>query len=155
MPTSSTPIPDAAVEAVAKTRWERSRLGDSAIPRWSEVDEVRQRSPLARAGDDLQAAYPHLLAALPTPVFPDDSPGDVIAAESDGTIILDDGVTTWNPARATAFLVAQAQRKTRERLLGDEAMEAAEGAQNHFSALGLRPIFEAALASIDAGEGNR
>lgn len=32
------------------------------------------------------------------------SPGDVIAADLDGTIVLDDGVTTWNPARAREFL---------------------------------------------------
>lgn len=37
--------------------------------------------------------------------YPDDSPGDVIAAEADGTIVLDDGITTWNPLRALAFLV--------------------------------------------------
>lgn len=35
---------------------------------------------------------------------PDWSPGDVIAAEEDGTITLDDGITTWNPERARAFL---------------------------------------------------
>lgn len=36
--------------------------------------------------------------------YPDDSPGDVIAAYPDGTIVLDDGVTTWNPLRALAFV---------------------------------------------------
>jgi hypothetical protein len=36
--------------------------------------------------------------------YPDDSPGDVIAASFDGTIFLDDGITTWNPLRALAFL---------------------------------------------------
>lgn len=40
---------------------------------------------------------------------PDISPGDVIDAKPDGTITLDDGITTWNPARATAFLIEQAQ----------------------------------------------
>lgn len=34
----------------------------------------------------------------------DDSPGDVIAAYSDGTIVLDDGVTTENPLRALEFV---------------------------------------------------
>ena len=38
--------------------------------------------------------------------YPDDSPGDVIAAEPDGTIVLDDAITTWNPLRALAFLAA-------------------------------------------------
>jgi hypothetical protein len=36
--------------------------------------------------------------------MPDWSPGDVIAAYSDGTIVLDDGLTTWNPERANDFL---------------------------------------------------
>jgi hypothetical protein len=31
---------------------------------------------------------------------PDWSPGDVIASYPDGTIVLDDGTTTWNPERA-------------------------------------------------------
>lgn len=43
--------------------------------------------------------------------YPDESPGDVIAADADGTIILDDSLTTWNPVRAAAFL---AQRLTIE-----------------------------------------
>lgn len=30
--------------------------------------------------------------------------GDVIAAWTDGTIVLDDGITTWNDARAGEFL---------------------------------------------------
>jgi hypothetical protein len=36
--------------------------------------------------------------------IPDYSPGDVIAAYEDGTIVLDDGLTTWNPERAKKFL---------------------------------------------------
>ncbi len=35
--------------------------------------------------------------------YPDDSPGDVISANMDGTIVLDDGITTWNPLRALAW----------------------------------------------------
>lgn len=42
--------------------------------------------------------------------YPDDSPGDVIAWDADGSITLDDGVTTWNPLRALA-----AAEKERER----------------------------------------
>jgi hypothetical protein len=38
------------------------------------------------------------------PPQPDWSAGDVIAAYEDGTIVLDDGITTWNPERATQFL---------------------------------------------------
>ena len=34
---------------------------------------------------------------------PDWSIGDVIAAYEDGTIVLDDGTTTWNPIRAKEF----------------------------------------------------
>lgn len=70
MPNSAPQILAEAVEAVAKTRWERSRRGDSAVPRWSEAGEVRQRSPLSRAGDDLEAAYPHLLAAFKERLLP-------------------------------------------------------------------------------------
>jgi hypothetical protein len=32
------------------------------------------------------------------------SAGEVIAAYEDGTIVLDDGITTWNPERAKIFL---------------------------------------------------
>ena len=35
---------------------------------------------------------------------PDWSPGDVIAADDKGNILLDDGVWTWNPERAKEFL---------------------------------------------------
>jgi hypothetical protein len=45
--------------------------------------------------------------------YPDDSPGDVILAYSDGTIILDDGVTTWNPLRALVWSEAQREAVTR------------------------------------------
>jgi hypothetical protein len=31
-------------------------------------------------------------------------PGDVIAAYVDGTVVLDDGISIWNPLRALAFL---------------------------------------------------
>jgi hypothetical protein len=34
---------------------------------------------------------------------PDESIGDVIAGYPDGTIVLDDGITTWNPRRAEEF----------------------------------------------------
>ena len=40
----------------------------------------------------------------------DDSPGDVIAAYPDGTIVLDDGITTWAPQRALTFLQAEVNR---------------------------------------------
>lgn len=39
----------------------------------------------------------------------DMSPGDVIAAYPDGTIVLDDGITTYNPERARQFLEAGGQ----------------------------------------------
>ena len=64
--------------------------------------------------------------------YPDDSPGDVIAAEPDGTIILDDSITTWNPIRALAFVAARAEaaeaenkklREALEWLASDEAWE--------------------------------
>jgi len=40
--------------------------------------------------------------------YPDDSPGDVISADPDGTIVLDDGITTWNPKRASAWFAERA-----------------------------------------------
>lgn len=43
--------------------------------------------------------------------YPDDSPGDVIAAESDGTITLDDGITTWNPLRALGWYAAAKEKE--------------------------------------------
>ncbi len=36
--------------------------------------------------------------------YPDDSLGNVIAAYADGTIMLDDGIMTWNPLRALRWL---------------------------------------------------
>jgi hypothetical protein len=47
-----------------------------------------------------QMGGPRNLGDLPAP---DLSPGDVIAAYEDGTIILDDGITTYNPERALQF----------------------------------------------------
>jgi hypothetical protein len=63
MPSSAPQIP-AAVEAIAKARWERDRLIAPATPRWTALSEVSQRAFLAQAGDDLEAVYPHLLAAF-------------------------------------------------------------------------------------------
>lgn len=43
---------------------------------------------------------------------PDDlSPGDVIYAYEDGTIVLDDGITTHNAVRARRWLEDQESRK--------------------------------------------
>ncbi len=36
--------------------------------------------------------------------YPDDSPGDVITAYADGSILLDDGILTWNPLRALEWI---------------------------------------------------
>jgi hypothetical protein len=43
---------------------------------------------------------------------PDFSPGEVISAEVDGTIVLDDGITTWNPTQACEFLLAAQKAQT-------------------------------------------
>lgn len=43
----------------------------------------------------------------------DVSPGDVIAAYADGSIVLDDGITTYHPLRACAFLAAESDRQKR------------------------------------------
>src|SRR4051794_21490463 len=109
MPTSatqSTEVPVEAVEALAKRLFDsisesrkswhmqgakvRAHYRDATqkhlaavapILRKQGADQERQR--LAHGGE------------------PDISPGDVIAAKPDGTITLDDGITTWNPSRAT------------------------------------------------------
>jgi hypothetical protein len=60
--------------------------------------------------------------------YPDDSPGDVISASTDGTIVLDDGITTWDPIRATEYFKGQVDALEVER---DEAY-----------AVGLRQIDE-------------
>lgn len=44
----------------------------------------------------------------------DVSPGDVIAAWEDGTIMLDDGVTTYNPLRALRFFVRRSEELAQE-----------------------------------------
>lgn len=44
----------------------------------------------------------------------DISPGDVIAAYPDGTVVLDDGITTFNPASAYQFFMAQNDRESAE-----------------------------------------
>lgn len=42
------------------------------------------------------------------------TPGDVIHAESDGTIVLDDGITTYNPIRAAQWTAESAARARAE-----------------------------------------
>jgi hypothetical protein len=68
-------VSDDRVEA-AKYRQRRAEERDRDLERWMEWSDGR---------------------------YPDDSPGDVIHATRDGTIVLDDGVTTWNPLRALAW----------------------------------------------------
>ena len=53
--------------------------------------------------------------------IPDWSPGDVIHADVDGTIVLDDGITTWNPTRASKYFAARWRAAESER----EELEAA------------------------------
>lgn len=47
--------------------------------------------------------------------YPDASPGDVIHAQADGTITLDDAITTWEPLRALKWYAAELERVTQER----------------------------------------
>ena len=42
--------------------------------------------------------------------YPDGSPGHAIDADADGTIVLDDGITTWNPLRALAWAMGQVEQ---------------------------------------------
>lgn len=64
--------------------------------------------------------------------YPDDSTGDVVSADPDGTIEFDDGVTTWNPLRAAAWLAEIESRM-------DAALEAE---------LGSRPEADGAAAEL-------
>jgi len=54
---------------------------------------------------------------------PDDSPGDVIAAYPDGTIVLDDDITTWNPLRACAWLATNHRPDSGESAAGEAAYQ--------------------------------
>lgn len=60
------------------------------------LEIIRGYRPKSVLGDDVK--------------FPDWSIGDVIHAEEDGTIVLDDGITTWNPIRAKVFLDKEKKR---------------------------------------------
>jgi hypothetical protein len=54
--------------------------------------------------------------------YPDDSPGDVIHATSDGMIVLDDGITTWNPIRALDWIERRREDNAERALGGDAAL---------------------------------
>lgn len=72
--------------------------------------------------------------------FPDESPGDVIAWEPDGSIVLDDGVTTWNPLRALA-------RAYKERAIQEHRQNA-----EHLRTAALAAGLDAAVEQFDADE---
>jgi hypothetical protein len=65
MPSSAPQIPAAAIEAVARSRYERQRLGTQP---WEMVIPSGQEALREAACADLLAAYPHLLAAFRKPV---------------------------------------------------------------------------------------
>jgi predicted RNA-binding Zn-ribbon protein involved in translation (DUF1610 family) len=69
---------------------------------------------------------------------PDISPGDVIAAEPDGAIVLDDGITTWNPARAVAFLLADETRRADKLQARVEELEGQQEAREQVADSGRR-----------------
>lgn len=86
--------------------------------------------------------------------YPDDSPGDVIAYERDGTITLDDGITTWNPLRALAAAAKRAEaaearaekyREALERLGSREAFNGAR-ALHHSDPRAIAVEFSARIA---------
>src|SRR5262252_2884329 len=92
----------------------RRYSGDDSKWFW---DRVRQQ--LQKGIELVESAYSHVSHGGPTmadaekwlkdakqALAPDWSPGDVIAAYPDGTIVLDDGITTWNLERAQKFLAA-------------------------------------------------
>jgi hypothetical protein len=89
------------LEFVLGYGWNIRQVGGAFLPSRTEI-EVVPASALAEQKQQLAQG------------MPDVSPGDVIAAEPDGTIVLDDGITTWNPARACAFLLADDQKERDE-----------------------------------------
>ena len=77
----------------------------------------RSESTVELLSDELMPVVEAYLREHTPPYgMPDDSPGDVIHAEPDGTIVLDDGITTWNPRRAHAWLLREGVRSDRERI---------------------------------------
>lgn len=96
-------------------------IGDPDWSEWASAYDWLKDAAMAE-GRELPDAEPEpseessLAPGVETfPRYADTSPGDVIAAEPDGTIMLDDGITTWNPERATRFLTAQLRRELKER----------------------------------------
>jgi hypothetical protein len=84
--------------------------------RWGPPPDRRRWQQVADAAETVtndQAVAEKIATAVMASFAPDVSPGDVISAEPDGTIVLDDGITTWNPARACSFLLAQLERRER------------------------------------------
>lgn len=79
--------------------------------------------------------------------YPDDSPGDVIAADADGTITLDDSIVTWNPLRALAFFEARLDEA--EKQLG-EANEMLAAVNEHDRIVSQE--LDAHLARLDEAE---
>jgi len=65
------------------------------------LPETGAYRPLLAVADEIRSLAG---AATTTSTQPDWSCGEVIAAYADGTIVLDDGLTTWNPERAQQFL---------------------------------------------------
>jgi hypothetical protein len=78
--------------------------------RWQQVADAAET-----VTNDQAQAEKIATAVMASAFAPDVSPGDVISAEPDGTIVLDDGITTWNPARACEFLLAQQRRELVDR----------------------------------------
>ena len=80
--------------------------GDDRVAKLVEQAEWIKHSLTVEASDILTELVDELQRwfAWSGGQYPDDSPGDVIAAYSDGTIVLDDGITTWNPLRALVWI---------------------------------------------------
>ncbi len=83
--------------------------------------------------------------------YPDSSPGDVIAWKADGTITLDDAITTWNPLRA----LAAAEAALRDAQTAMEAAAETLRSQNDDLELSIRrtKAAEARVAQLQAAHG--
>lgn len=109
-------------ERLAELRYKLENCGDlgaaKTVGRWvltladELVVELANRTDLIQALERTVARHDAAEARMP---IPDESPGDVIAAYEDGTIVLDDSLTTWNPRRAFCFVQAmfKAEQKGR------------------------------------------
>jgi hypothetical protein len=127
---------------------------------YAPTANVRDAGKAALASLDADLADRQRWLAWSDGQYPDESPGDVISAEPDGTIVLDDGITTWNPRRAAAFFAARAADRQQlrdalrqervERHVQNLDMALALAESDELYAEILRPHFKRIVAALAA-----